>query len=292
MDCLRNIFNKFIFNKFNYTAIKETKEIVKYEKATNIFEVKEVLFSVCEFLEFKDLFQLHSTNKTMHGHSLLFKRVKNSLKDIYIPQGFTISGSYLLGILSKFDNKEIPNDIDLYTNLEHGPEVNALFEKNGYTNKEYKRLYFGNCVHIEGVQKFEKNETLKTDIIFVDKEVSVHDMIEENFDVSCVKNWYDGKTLYIKDLQRTVGLHPEGKVAILENYKNSYYTRFHKYLSRGYVIDTRGQNIATTIYSLRHNLGCTYGFISLEMYMPVWIVFISHMPIMIRMHGNHLILST
>ena len=89
---------------------------------------------------------------------------RNRVEREGFPNGFVLSGSYLLNILSKFG--ETPSDIDLYTNKSHGEEITKMFENQGFQSKKLKQLYFGNCKYIDGVQQFTKDD-IKTDIIFV-----------------------------------------------------------------------------------------------------------------------------
>jgi hypothetical protein len=291
----KHVLDYFETESAGYEKLEEVKEKKleekQIEKVTKVFEIRHLVLKFSKFLEFKDVLQLHWACKEMHSYNLPFYYIRHSLRNVFIPEGFTISGSYLLSLISKFDNGENPNDIDLYTNEVYSPEINQVFEKVEYTDSGYKRLYFGNCRFIDGVQKFEKNGSLKTDIIFVNPSTSVHDMIEENFDISCLKNWYDGKTLYIKNPLFTTGLHPEGKIALLENYKNSYYQRFYKYLNRGYSIYTNNQSIHITLGRITWTTGCTYGFTNLALAAIPSLVLTQGQSVMVKIKDNHLTLT-
>lgn len=212
-------------------------------------------------------------------------------KNIVLPEGFTISGSYLLNILAEFDNGEIPGDIDLYTNLKYGDSITKLFEQQGYTSIVYKQIYFGNCKFVEGVQTLTKNNSPKIDIIFINDQIDAHGMIEENFDVTCVKNWYNGKQLYIKDIVNTTGIGPRGKVTKLENYKNSYWTRFYKYLKRGYTIDNNSKPIYDTIRKITSNTNVTYDVINFYANMIINYFLRRNTRFFIKLEGNHILIN-
>lgn len=263
-------------------------------KAPNIFNVRDITNIICGFLQAGDIYRLSRVNRALKSYSLLFYFVKNRLKEknIVLPEGFTISGSYLLNIISKFDNGEIPGDVDLYTNLKHGDDVTKLFENQGYTNIKYKQIYFGNCKFIDGVQTFTKNNFPKIDVIFINEQTDAHGMIEENFDVTCVKNWYDGKQLYIKNIINTTGIGPGGKVTKLENYKNSYWTRFYKYLKRGYTIDNNSKPIYNTIREIARGGNVTYGFINLLRNIVPHYLLKGNTRLFVKLEGNHMLINT
>jgi hypothetical protein len=263
-------------------------------KVSNIFDNRDVTGIICKFIQAGDIYNLSKVNKSLKSYSLLFYFVKNKLKDnkIFLPEGFTISGSYLLSILSKFDNGEVPRDIDLYTNLKYGDIVTKLFENHGYTNIKYKQVYFGNCKFIDGVQTFTKNNSPKIDIIFINEKSDAHRMIEENFDLTCVKNWYDGKQLYIKNIVNTTGIGQKGKVAKLENYKNSYWERFYKYLKRGYTIDNNSKPIYDTLNKIISNENVTFSIINLYINMvPGYSMLRKNSRLFIRLDENRMIIN-
>ncbi len=236
-------------------------------KFCEIVNNRDIVHIICGFLQVGDTCNISNVNKTLKGYSLLFYFVKTRLREkgVVIPNGFSISGSFLLNIISKFDNNENPGDIDIYTNLKPGEELNSIFDQQGYEPSKFKHLYNrGNSKYIDGVQAFKKVGFPKIDVIFVNSSVTVHEMIEENFDMSCVKNWYDGKQLYIKDIVNTTGIGPAGKITKLENYKNTYWKRFYKYLRRGYTIDNCNRPIFDTIIKISNFLNTEnvffYGF--------------------------------
>lgn len=259
----------------------------------SVFDVRDVTHVICRFIQAGDIYNLSKVNKTLKSYSLLFYFVKERLREkkVHIPKGFSISGSFLLNILSKFDNDEVPGDVDLYTNLKHGETITQLFEEQGYNSVKFKQIYFGNCKYIDGVQTFTKENCPKIDIIFISEQVSPHVMIEENFDVTCVKNWYDGKQLYIKDILNTTGIGFGGKVTKLDNYKNSYYTRFLKYLKRGYTIDNNHKPIYNTIYSITQGGNFTYGIVGRNNYIPRYLLN-GDVKLFVRLEGNHIVIDT
>jgi hypothetical protein len=159
-----------------------------------------------------------------------------------LPEGFTIAGSYLLNILSEFDNGQVPRGVDFFTNLKYGDDVTELFEKQGYKNVRYCENFYENTDILYGIQIFKKNGRADIEVNFVNEEVDIHKYIVTGFNISCLKNFYDGKQLYIGDITNTVGIKPEGKVAVIESMRVCY-DSFYKYLKRGYTIKIKNNNM-------------------------------------------------
>ena len=75
----------------------------------------------------------------------------------------------------------------------------------------------------------------------------------------------------------------------LENYKNSYWQRFYKYLKRGYTIDNNLKPIYQTIYKIIVNGKVSYGFINLIG--NSYSLLTGNSRLFIRLEGNHMLIN-
>lgn len=204
--------------------------------AERVFYNNNILLNVAKFLELQDVVNLSRLNKTTRAAPLLEYTTKARINSVFpVPEGFYLSGGFLLSVLMN-SMQTVDIDVDLYTNSVTSEECEALFQARGLRLLKTRRVYFGNCVWIEKVQTFtDSRNTLKVDVIYVTSGISVQSMMSRNFDFSCVKNIYWESNGVPRLCIKSVCAIANHKT-VLDNYKNTYFTRLKKYLDRGYIV--------------------------------------------------------
>jgi len=212
----------------------------------------DVLELFVSYLNMYDTMQLSLVNKETKRDtknfiikklSLSFKSQTGDFMENILKLNCYLSGSYLMHTI--MGNYKLAGDIDIYINIKDSQEVHDFIMSLNtfmYKNKEIPCVVFDNTTQNEFVYKnshyissVKKYKILKKyeniypeirysqsiDLVILNNSENIEEYIKYNFDLSCSKNWFNGKSLYINKTVDTFG--PIRKAFILEeNYKRCY----------------------------------------------------------------------
>lgn len=192
---LKRIYPKYILNLLYY---KVYYDLLRREYYKNIYdrdksEYKSLIHDVVdEFIE------------TLKSHNAI------------------ISGSF---VLAEFVDTYIPNDIDIYVSRPNHKKLIDDLSNSPYIDKIYDESHYYNDVKTDVLNKYinriysvnknnrncndDKNKSFMMDVIVINDSIELVDFINNHFDFSFCKVWFDGDYIYtyqsINELKNQVG---------------------------------------------------------------------------------------
>ena len=262
-----NILNDdVLYNVMNFFNLREILMISMIDKRFNLLTKCLILKKIKSQIKKQNgdfVENILKLNCYLSGSYLMHTLMANYLNsgdiDIYVSKKNSIKVIYFLMNLKtfKFNKKKTEEDVIVFNNRtvnNHNTYTNTINNVFGVLKfkicKKYKIITDINapreglmCLSIRNHNSnsneyllYEKYKEQNIDLVIVNDNISIKNFIKNEFDMSCVKNWYSINELYINKLNDTFG--PVKKTYISSSKVNiaSKIGRLDKYRKHGFEI--------------------------------------------------------